>query len=420
MVYLLGYPITQQNNMEFELNTNIPIIAPIAGMPSSPLIQQLRGPIAQLPMSAPMTPQLPMVPKELNTLDRALNFNADHGGCGYWRMLWPEMLLNMYQKAVIGSSTAMLTDTRYYHGIKSVRIQRQATQQQLEFAKFLRHVSDKTNKFKMIYEIDDIIFREDIPDYNSSKSAFDNPIIAQGCQDIMELCDEITVTCEYMRQYYMSKTAVKNITVVPNYAPKFWFDRYYSSTKVADRLDKNKKRPRVGYFGSGTHTDVRNSTGQQDDFSHIIEVVTKTRKEFQWVFVGTVPLQLRQFIHTGDIEYHTWTSLPDYPALIDTVGVSATIAPLRDNIFNKSKSNIKYLEAACHGIPCVCQDLVTYAMAPLRFKTGDEMISQLRKLLSDRQYYTKHSKTARQYAETMWMEDHLDEYMSIYNIGKKL
>ena len=65
-------------------------------------------------------------------------------------------------KQCVHGTTVMNGDERYYYMAKGVRIQRQATPQQLEFVKFLRQLADK-NKFRLIYEIDDIMFREDIP-----------------------------------------------------------------------------------------------------------------------------------------------------------------------------------------------------------------------------------------------------------------
>lgn len=405
------------SNMKFVLPTNEPQAdaKPLLQQPggSNALTQQLKGPI--LPMN-PFGKRFPIVPNPMEGLKRAVSFNADYGGCGFWRMLWGEMMINMLAKAVINNSTAMMVDPNFYQNITAIRMQRQATPVQREFCKFLRNLSNGTNEFKLIYEIDDIVFREDIPDYNSCKTAFDDPIIAENCMEIMKMCDEITVTCDFMKQYYMDKTGHKNVKVLPNYAPRFWMDRFYSSQKVADRLDRNKKRPRIGYFGSGTHFDVRNNVGQKDDFAHVVESIIKTRKEYQWVFIGGIPQTLKPFVHSGEIEFQPWTNLADYPYMFDKADVSVTIAPLQENNFNRAKSNIKYLEAGCYGIPCICQDMITYSMAPLKFKTGPEMIDQLRKLFGDRQYYTKHSKTARQYAETMWLEDHLDEYMDVYHL----
>ena len=100
-----------------------------------------------------------------------------------------------------------------------------------------------------------------------------------------------------------------------------------------------------------------------------------------------------------------------------TTNLNAVIAPLQDNVFNRSKSNIKYLEAACCGVPGVFQDMVTYKEAPLRFTKGPDLIDQLKFLLKSEDNYVKYSLDARKYAETMWLDDHLDEYTELYNTG---
>ena len=69
---------------------------------------------------------------------RGLNYYADYSGCGHWRMIWPEFIMNMNQAAVIHGTTCMVLDPRYYAGVKSVRVQRQASENQLQFAKFLK------------------------------------------------------------------------------------------------------------------------------------------------------------------------------------------------------------------------------------------------------------------------------------------
>ena len=96
------------------------------------------------------------------------------------------------------------------------------------------------------------------------------------------------------------------------------------------------------------------------------------------------------------------------------LNLNATVAPLLDCHFNRAKSNIKFLEAAYQGLPGVYQDIVTYKDAPLRFTTGDEMVDQLKTLLKSKSNYMNVSKSTRKYADTMWLDDHLDEYVELY------
>jgi len=396
----------QQNNNSNLHATKIGIpFCPIGvppGFPEMTVANILRAPVALPPLAMPGA-----------NLPRAVNYYADYGGCGFWRMIFPELLLNGNQKAIINGLTTMVLDERFYGGIKAVRLQRQATPIQLEFLKFLKAHS-QNHGFKVIYEIDDIIFKDDIPNFNRCKVAFEDEAILRSAIEMMQLSDEVSVTCDYMRNYYIDKTGNKKITVIPNYPPKMWAANYYDPDTISRNYNKNKKRPRIAYCGSGTHIDVTNRTNQNDDFTHVVQSIIKTRKDFKWVFMGCYPLPVKPFIDNGEMEFINWSMLMEYPLGIKNTEAQITYAPLMDCHFNRAKSNIKYLESACVGIPGVYQDIVTYQMAPYRFKTGDDLVDQIKSLVKDKDTYMKASRKARAYAETMWLDDHLDEYMELY------
>tara|TARA_R100001015_G_C4624838_1_gene183132 strand:- start:232 stop:1392 length:1161 start_codon:yes stop_codon:yes gene_type:complete len=351
---------------------------------------------------------------ELPDLPRGLNFYADYSGCGHWRMIWPEKLLNCYGKANIQGGTVMIGDKNFYKGHKTIRIQRQATEQQLNYIKWLKTIQ-KEFKFKIIYEIDDLIFKEDIPDYNKFKFAFEDPNIRKWSMEIMQHCDELTVTNTFMKNYYTEKTGNQNITVIPNFIPRFWMDRFYDPNKIKENFQKFKRKPRIVYCGSGAHFDIDNRIKQKDDFFHVNDVIRKTVDKFQWVFVGGFPLSLRDLIKAGKIEFHDWTNLVDYPAAIHKLNPTLFYAPLEDSNFNKAKSDLKFIEACAFGIPSVMQDLCTYENAFHKFKTGDNLISKIESLTSDYKRYIKESKRAREYMDKRWMEDNINEYLELYS-----
>jgi hypothetical protein len=343
-------------------------------------------------------------------LPRAVNYLADYGGCSFYRCMSPNLLLNLYQKAVVIESTAMVLDPRFYQEVKAVKVQRQATPIQKEFIRVLKGLSRQIG-FKIIYEVDDIVFREDIPDYNRNKEAFVSDEIRNSIIDIIEMCDEVTVTCDFMKDYFKSKTNNQNVTVIPNYLLRWWFDRYYDFNKLIKNYEKNKKKPVVSIFASGTHVDVINRTNQRDDFTAVIGAIIKSRKDFKWQFFGSYPLPLKPFIDSGEMIYSPWAQLPDFPGVVANSGSQLTFAALEDNNFNRAKSNIKLLEAGAIGLPCVCPDMVTYKDAFLKYKTGDEFIDQIKYALKDQTRYGQLCKKSREYTEKFWLE-------SENNIGK--
>ena len=334
-----------------------------------------------------------------------LNFVADRGGCGAWRVLWQENHINMSGLGESTSVTKMIFDKNWFRDIKTVKLQRQASNSQKQYIEFLKSIQPEMG-FKIIYEVDDVVFREEIPDYNSGKSSFDDEEIRQNCVDMMQMVDEVTVTCKFMRDLFIEKIGKQNVSVIPNFPPEWWIGNCYDAYKIKQNYDKNRKRPRILYSGSGAHFDVKG--GGQDDFSHVLKFIIDNRYKYQFIFIGAFPPQLHQYIQNREIEFHPWQTLMNYPKFIESLNVQLTLAPLMDNNFNKSKSDIKYIEGAVMGIPCMCQDLVTYADAPdfLKFNSSDDLALKVEQLLNykNRDRYHNLSKELRKLGETRFLE----------------
>ena len=379
-----------------------PFTQPIPGLPGLP------KPLHKAP------PTQDIRPKEAD-LPRYVNYLADYSGCGHWRILWPESVINARGEGMSQSTTAMVVDPRWYTGVKTVKVQRQASSQQKEFIKFLKKVQQDQD-FKIIYEVDDVVFKEVIPDYNKFKFAFDTEEVRQNCVDIINLVDEVTVTCEFMKRLYVEKTGQKKITVIPNFVPNFWLGHLYDPRKVERAFKKNKQRPRILYTGSGAHYDVDNKTGGKDDMSHIRDFIRKTVKKYQWVFVGAFPPQLVDLVQQREIEFYPWETLIRYPYLIASLNAQLMVAPLQVNDFNRAKSDIKFIESCTLGIPCLCQDMETYNSAPdsLKFSTVEEFEHKINSILAfkNKSSYYNNIRKLRRIAEKRILEK--DENVRAY------
>jgi len=369
----------------------------------SPFPQPFVQPYVTIPGSNHQASVVPVIPE--NTMPRYVNYLADYSGCGFWRILWPELLINSNGAGVSSSLTAMVFNAEWYRGVKAVKFQRQASNDQREFVKYLKSIQ-KNFGFKMIYEVDDVVFREEIPDYNKFKSAFDTDEIRNNCIEIINLCDEVTVTCDYMRKLYIEKTGKKEVTVIPNFVPMFWMGHSFDKRRVWDMYDKHKKKPRVLYTGSGAHYDVDFKNNGVDDFSHVIDFVRSTVDKYQWVFVGSYPPGLAPYVNNKQIEFHPWQSLANYPAFISSLNAQASIAPLQDNNFNRSKSDIKFIESCVMGIPCLVQDMETYKNAPdfLKFKTGEDLAVNLEAVLKNKAAYYRNVDLFRHIGSQRFLE----------------
>ena len=239
-----------------------------------------------------------------------VQYPADFGGCGFWRLLWPQYLMNLKGLATVCHSRMFIRDFLLYHYATAVHIQRQIKPEQLLFFQKLKDVRTRI-KAKLVYEVDDILFAKDIPDYNSAKIK----VFEEGDKgkEIIELCDELTVTTPFLREYYLKNTAQKNITVIPNYPPLFWIGAFYSEELILRNFRTHRKKPRILYAGSASHF-YHNPHGPRiaDDFTHVEEAIMATVDEFQWVFVGARPTPLKHFLDTKMIEFHPWVHLEEY------------------------------------------------------------------------------------------------------------
>ena len=346
----------------------------------NPLVAGTPGPPSH--QVAPPTDTPNPAPKEA-TLPRYINYLADYSGCGHWRILWPEAVINATGVGMSQSTTAMVGDPKWYTGVKCVKVQRQASSQQKEFVRFLKQVQQE-HGFKIIYEVDDVVFKEVIPDYNKFKFAFDTEEIRQNCVDIINMVDEVTVTCDFMKRLYQEKTGQEKVTVIPNFVPNGWMGQLFDPRKIHREFENNRRKPRILYTGSGAHYDVDNKTGGKDDLSEVRDFIRATVDKYQWIFVGAFPPQLQDLIQQRKIEFYNWQTLLKYPYFIANLNAQLMVAPLQLNDFNRAKSDIKFIEACVLGIPCLCQDMETYQTAPqsLRFSNVGEFEDKIEKTLN--------------------------------------
>lgn len=368
-----------------------------------------------VPLQAVQQPPANPSPAPDDSIPKVIQYLADSSGCGMYRCGWMSHLMNYEGKGMIIDSCMMITDPRIYQHIHAIRLQRQASSPQKEFVKFLKSLQGQYN-FKLIYEVDDVVFREDIPDYNKFKHAFTSDEIRNNIQEIITMCDEVTVTCDFMKQLYTHRTGKKEITVIPNFPAKFWIGNYYNPERIVKLYDTYKRKPRILYAGSGAHFDVDGLNKGEDDFSHVIQNIIDTRHKYQWVFIGSFPPALHRYIVSKEIEFHPWQTLYKYPQKIYDLEIQMMVAPLQDNNFNRSKSDLKYIEACLYGLPVACQDMVTYQEADIKFKTGAEMIESIEKELKSSWDYKRKIRQRREVGEARFLEhdQNLDCYVELF------
>lgn len=365
-----------------------------------------------------------------------LNYPADTGGCGFYRMIFQKMALQtMTRDMRFIESFKFIADPNFYRDIRMVRLQRQVSNEQCSFfLNFLKKYSMMMG-YWLVYEIDDVVSYDDIPPYNCARHAFNNELFYENVKNILTGCDYITVTTDELKDYYVRKYGVdhEKVLVLPNYLPRWWVGGTYNLDKQVQLYNENIKKPRIGFPLSSSHYDINGINNYVDDFTGIIDFVRSTVNKYQWCFMGHCPKNLEDLARDRKIEILPGSDVLNYPREMWERGMfQAVVAPLQDNIFNRSKSAIKIFESYSIGIPCITQDLPIYSKYhDCVFKDANQLQNRLDEVLHDKDKYRKIVRTNRakvdygpigsdgHYKNGAWLEKNIGKWYQLYSLPQK-
>ncbi len=295
---------------------------------------------------------------------------GDTAGCGYIRCILPSLLLsNMVSKdlKVEAFYTNQYTPMpQAYQQTTFSIFQRSATPDQLKMIQhFLQMRQQAKINTSIIYEIDDNLF--DIPDWNFAKDFYVQN--KEWAEKILGLVDGIATSTEFLKKEYSRYN--KNIIVTPNHLARFLWGK-------AEFKDQENEKPRILYAGSMNHFSVKPGENKGDMEQELIKYILDTVDKYEWHFVGGAPQKVIEVARsTGKIIYHDWQNIMSLPIYLRDIKADISLAPLEDNRFNYSKSNIKALEGVALGIPMVYSDIGPYSGIPGAVKTTTDMINSI-------------------------------------------
>ena len=198
----------------------------------------------------------------------------------------------------------------------------------------------------IVYDIDDLLLflPETHPDRLSSNFG---PALLPMFQSIIE-AGLVTVSTQKLKETLLSFNS--NITVLPNY-----LDESIWQLKNPIKEDKKDRPITLGYMGGGSHTP---------DLEFIVPVLSnlfnRYKNKLQFIVWGLEPPKaLLRFPQTKWIRVSSY-NYRDFAKYFQKQQADIFIAPLVDNLFNRCKSAIKFLEYAALGSPCVFSKLDPY------------------------------------------------------------
>lgn len=354
---------------------------------------------------------------------------GDVQGCGNIRVIFPSLLLNNFISESKFKYNCMASygpwyndDPNFYKRLTFLQFQRGCSEQHLNMLVHFKTRHAAASGTPLIYEVDDLLF--DIPEWNYASKFFNSN--KKNIEKILSISDGMVVSTQKLKKIYSKYN--ENITVQPNHLPKFLWDErlprnYMAGTKMT-----------ILYPGSQNHFKHKAFKGKDggDISEEILEYIRKTVDDYNWVFVGGIPLSLEDLSKEGKIQHIDWINILHYPRKIRKIvsdfklkGPVVGIAPLEDNKFNSCKSNIKMLEYSALSIPGVYFDIEPYKNATLKFKTAEQFIGHIEELndnselfhdVIDKDYETVKDQLYWEENDNIW--NYVNRYMNI--LGKKL
>ncbi len=158
---------------------------------------------------------------------------------------------------------------------------------------------------------------------------------------------------------------------------------------------------RIGLFGSNTH---------YNDWKEINDVIRQILKENPKVTLVTntvgkaLPDYMVDLVGNAQVEIHEPVSISGYHEWLADKRIDICVAPLADTKFNKSKSNIKYLEFGALGVPGVFSDeppyqSVKHGETGFRASNAKDWFKYLNRLILDDPLRKRMGKEARNHVE---------------------
>jgi glycosyltransferase involved in cell wall biosynthesis len=189
---------------------------------------------------------------------------------------------------------------------------------------------------KLVIDLDDDILSTHLEPNNPAYKAYlqQGARFAEYAQACLREADMVIVSTEYLKRKYESINP--NIHVVSNCIDPGFFSH---ENKLSEDIV-------IGYAGSGSH---------QKDWE-MVEPVLKDLKDTYGVKVKVLgPMHTK----IAD-EQVSWVDMLKYPAELAALGFTIGIAPLRDSMMSRAKSNLRWLEYSALKIPTVASDVVPF------------------------------------------------------------
>jgi glycosyltransferase involved in cell wall biosynthesis len=157
--------------------------------------------------------------------------------------------------------------------------------------------------------------------------------------------DMITVTTEHLAKIYREFN--DNVRVLPNCVDLEEWNKL-------DIRRKNQDEIRICWQGGYSHWEdlylIKNS----------LKEIAAKNPNVKIVMVGYIPVSMEKDFRPEQLEFHQWVETPAHPYRMATLDIDIAVIPLKDTIFGRGKSPIKWIEFSALKIPSITSYVPPY------------------------------------------------------------
>jgi glycosyltransferase involved in cell wall biosynthesis len=237
----------------------------------------------------------------------------------------------------------------------------------------------KRSGIKCVYECDDDMFNMP-PEFAKPYEFYSKPEVQKTMQLFLMNADEITVTTKHLADAIRPRTMGQKIHVIPNYLDIEEWNKPY-----INKLNTQKDDVTIGWMASGSHKI------DAPLVNNVLMNLMAKHPTLKMHFIGWLAEDDFPWIATykDRVKVDKWVDISILPYAMQDFDIG--LAPLVDNTFNKSKSNIKLLQHSALGIPTVASPLNPYTEDIKDIENGflaydeEDWFEYLDKLIIDKQ-----------------------------------
>ncbi len=302
-------------------------------------------------------------------------FHLEPGGVGWHRVwCWSEGLKRLghdvYHRPHEGNQYEIGDLDRILHDRDVVIVGRMHRADSFAALMAGRHLY----KYKLIVDTDDD--QDSIPSYNQAHDDYHSGTgLVRLIRSELKEADLVTTSTEPLAN--VERKYAKQVVVVPNVIDP----RMYQTVKDREKEPRHRGDLRIYWGGGGGH---------YDDLLVAKDAVLRVfheRPNVKLVFSNFIP-DWAADLPPFRVFMIRFAKFNAYPKVLRWLCADVGIAPLVDNVFNRSKSHVKYLSYAMAGIPGVYSSLLPYAsvehgLTGLKAENTDEWYEAINTLLDN-------------------------------------